>query len=198
MDRLNWPDCLGDLDAGVVVSVLALVVTLIALAFAILSFWWLNARRGEIEVARPISYVFSNTVRLRLPLAFFNTGAVALIVADLRVLVDSDGTREPMPWIAVLPNIRRSDAEGDVSEFATPFTVPGRGAHRVVVEFGDSLGWSPEPVSQHMLRVQAKVHPVDAWRDVGSFDWWAPPDAATMGLLLTYRNAAVQDPGRTS
>ena len=99
-------------------------------------------------------------------------------------------------WIAVLPNIRRSDAEGDVSEFATPFAVPGRGTHRVVAEFGDSRGWSPEPGSQHMLRVQAKVHPVDEWRDVGSFDWWAPSDAAMMGALATYRNAAVQDPGR--
>lgn len=184
MDWLEWPD---GVDAGVVVSVLALV-------FAVTSFWWLNARRGEIQVARPGSYVFASMVRLRLPLAFYNTGAVALIVVDLRVLVDTDDTRPPMPWIAVLPNIRRSGAEGDVSEFATPFAVPGRGTHRVVAEFGDSRGWSPEPSSRHMLRLQAKVHPADDWGDVTVFDWWAPPDRANMATFITYRNARQQEP----
>lgn len=187
MDWLGWLAWSDGLGAGAVVAALAL-------AFTIASFWWLNARRGKLQVARPGAYVFASRVRLRLPLAFYNTGAVALIVADLRLLVDNDDTREPMPWIAVLPNIRRSGAEGDVSEFATPFAVPGRGTHRVVAEFGDDRGWTPEPSSRHELRLQGRLHPRDEWRDLGLFDWWAPPDESKFGTFLTYRNAPIQDP----
>lgn len=73
-----------------VVAVLALLVTVLALLFAVGSFWWLNARRGHLEVARPRTYAFSKLVRLRLPLAFFNTGAAALVVADLQLVINEE------------------------------------------------------------------------------------------------------------
>ena len=60
----------------------ALLVSGLALAFAIASFWWLNARKGRLEAAAPASYAFADKVRLRLPLAFFNSGAKALIVTS--------------------------------------------------------------------------------------------------------------------
>jgi hypothetical protein len=47
------------------------------------SFWWLYARRGSLEVGQPGAYAFASKVRLRLPLAFYNTGARSLIVTDL-------------------------------------------------------------------------------------------------------------------
>jgi hypothetical protein len=58
----------------------ALGVSGLALAFTVASFWWLHARTGSLEAAAPRSYAFADKVRLRLPFAFFNTGAKALIV----------------------------------------------------------------------------------------------------------------------
>ena len=115
MDRLDW---LWDgVDAG--------SSGVLALLFTVLAFWVLNARRGSLQVARPGAYVFANRVRLRLPLAFYNTGAVALIVTDLRVALSGDDRRPPLPWIAVLPTMQRSGAE-DVSDFATPLGTGSR------------------------------------------------------------------------
>lgn len=182
MDWLKWPD---GLDAGILLGVLALV-------FTVASFWWLNARRGSLQLARPGAYVFADKVRLRLPLAFYNTGAVALVVSDLRVLVDTDDARDPLPWIAILPNMRPSGDEA--RDFATPFAVPGRGTRELVAEFGDGQGWLPEASSRHTLRVQAKVHPSQEWDDLATFDWWAPPPVAQTARIITYRNAPDQDP----
>jgi len=178
---VEWPD---GLDTGVVIGAFALF-------FTVASFWWLNARRGSLRVARPGAYVFADRVRLRLPLAFYNTGAVALIVADLRIVVETDDVREPLHWIAVLPSMGRSGDER--SDFATPFDVPGRGTRQLVAEFGDDKSWSPEPSSRHMLRLEAKVHPSDDWRDLAAFDWWAPPPTADVTRMITYRNSPDQE-----
>jgi len=180
VEWLEWPDWL---DAGVV-----------ALAFAVTSFWWINQRPGSVRIARPNSYVYASPriVRLRLPLAFYNSGAAARIVNDLRVCVETEGERGPLPWIATLPSMRRSGE--DVSNFATPFTVAGRSTREVLAEFGDGLGWTPQPSSCHVLRIEAKVHGRDRWRKVGRFDWWAPPLEAPLSRLKAYRNAPEQDP----
>lgn len=81
------------------VNLVAVLVAVLALVFTIASFWWLHARRGSLEVAPPRSYAFHEMVRLRLPLTFFNTGAVALIVSDLRlVVIENEASREPL-WL---------------------------------------------------------------------------------------------------
>jgi hypothetical protein len=55
----------------------AVGISVLALAFTVASFWWLHARRGALTATRPRAYAFLDRVRLRLPLAFFNTGAQA-------------------------------------------------------------------------------------------------------------------------
>jgi len=44
----------------------ALTVSVLALAFTILSFWWLHARKGSLTAAPPRTYAFVDKVRLRL------------------------------------------------------------------------------------------------------------------------------------
>jgi hypothetical protein len=164
----------------------ALAVSCFALAFAIASFWWLHARTGSLEAAAPRSYAFADKVRLRLPFAFFNTGATALIVTELRLLVGGvDG--EPLGWITTRGRLRPDVDDGFA--FAIPFAVAGRGTMEVIAEFGSNRKWSPEP-SQHRLQVQAKIHPSESWTDVVAFDWLAPPPGKDIGKYLTYANAA--------
>jgi hypothetical protein len=103
------------------VALVAIVVSLLALAFTIGSFWWLHARRGSLQAARPRSYAFAKKVRLRLPLALFNTGARALIVEDLRILADERRPRPPLEWITTRKVLRPEPDDGFA--FATPFAV---------------------------------------------------------------------------
>jgi hypothetical protein len=147
----------------------ALGVSGLALAFTIASFWWLYARTGSLEAAAPRSYAFADKVRLRLPFAFFNTGAKALIVTDLRLLVH-DPDREPLEWITTRSKLRPDSQDGFA--FATPFSVPGRGTKEVIAEFGNDHGWSPEPSSRHWIHLQARVHPSETWEDKSSRLTW--------------------------
>jgi hypothetical protein len=165
----------------------ALLVAGLALAFTVSSFWWLNARRGSLTAARPRTYAFANPaqLRLRLPLTFFNTGAKALIVGDLRVVLDDEPKRQPLEWITTRTALRPEAEDGFA--FATPFSVTGRNTKEVIAEFGDDLGWAPKAGSRHRLRLQAEIHPQDRWVDVVRFDWWAPPQEA-MGSYIAHRN----------
>ncbi len=167
----------------------ALAVSGLALGFTIASFWWLHARTGSLEAAAPRSYAFADKVRLRLPFAFFNSGAKALIVTDLRLLVD-DPDREPLGWITIRSKLRPDPQDGFA--FATPFSVPGRGTKEVIAEFGDDRRWSPEPSSRHRIRLQGRVHPSESWTNIVTFDWWAPPSSEAMSQYITYANAATQ------
>jgi hypothetical protein len=171
----------------VVVSVTALAVSLMALLFTIGSFWWLNARTGRLTATRPRAYAFANHVRLRLPLAFFNTGAKAMIVEDLQVVVDTDAERPPLRWDWTRAVLR--PAEDDGFAFATPFSDDGRSTKEVIAEFGDNQGWSPSPGSEHQLRLQAVIHPDEEWVDVAAFSWWAPPTTDVMDSYIAHRNA---------
>jgi hypothetical protein len=135
-------------------------------------------------VAQPHAYAFANKVRLRLPLAFYNTGARALIVADMRLVVEDEGSRV-FTWITTRSVLRPES--GDDFAYATPFAVAGRSTKEVVAEFGDEA-WSPTPGAMHRLRLEAVVHPGPAWVAITTFDWWGPPGDAQTSVYLTYRN----------
>jgi hypothetical protein len=167
------------MDAG-------LAVALLALGFTIASFWWLHAREGRLEAATPRTYAFTNKVRLRLPLAFFNTGAKSLIVSDLRVALADEPKRVPFEWITTRETLNTGTDDGHA--FATPFSVGGRSSREVIAEFGDDEGWWPPPGSKHRLRLQALIHSATDWVDVRTFDWWAPPSEELMGPYLVHRN----------
>jgi hypothetical protein len=78
-------------------AVAALVISLLALLFTLSSFWWLNARRGAIQAATPQGYAFVDGFRLRLPLALFNSGAVPLLITDLRIQICGVGYSHGRP-----------------------------------------------------------------------------------------------------
>jgi hypothetical protein len=173
----------------------ALAVSLLALAFTIGSFWWLHARPGSLTATRPRSYAFADKVRLRLPLAFFNTGAKALIVSDLRLVIEDEPARTPLGWITTRSKLRPESDDGFA--FATPFSVEGRGTKEVIAEFGDDLSWAPGPGSRHRVRLQAQIHPSEEWDDVVAFDWWAPTSADVMKQYIAHRNEPAKESDRS-
>jgi hypothetical protein len=164
---------------------MTILIAVLALLFTVASFWWLNARRGHLEVVRPRTYAFSKMVRLRLPLAFYNTGAVALIVADLRLVMNEEPPLA-LPWITARAVLRPEKDDGFA--YATPFSVQGRTTREVVAEFGADHEWSPSLGTRYRARLQAQVHPSGEWTDVLVFDWWTPPVDAVIDIYTVYRN----------
>ena len=173
-----------------------IVISLMALIFTVGSFWWLHARRGRLEVAWPRSYAFVAThlVRLRLPLAFYNSGARARVVADLRIVFPDDPERLPLRWITTRTVLRPGSDDGFA--FGTPFAVQGRATRELVAEFGeDPVSWLPEPLSVSRLRIEAQFHDNnDNWSELVTFDWWSPPTAELMRSYITHRNEFVGGP----
>lgn len=165
------------------VAIAALVISIFAFFFALGSFWWLNARRGSIQAATPQSYAFVEGFRLRLPLAFFNDGAIPLLVTDLRISISDVGH---FPWQTTRSTLRPSS--DDKHAFATPFSVQGRNTRELIAEFGDNHSWLPTPSSKHELRLEAKVHPKNSWEEVLIFDWWAPPREGLMTRYIAHHN----------
>jgi hypothetical protein len=164
----------------------AIGISVLALGFTIGSFWWLHARSGALTVSIPRTYAFADKPRLRLALVFFNTGARALIVDDLRVVIDGQPDRPALGWITTRSVLRPEPDDGFA--FATPFAVVGRGTREVVAEFGNDVAWAPIPCSRHRLRLQARLHPSEHWRDLAIFDWWAPPSEEVMKSYIAHRN----------
>lgn len=81
----------------------------------------------------------------------------------------------------------------DGHAFATPFAVEGRSTREVIAEFGDNDAWQPAPASRHQMRLEARVHPGEAWIAVVAFTWWAPPSGAATADYLAYRNEATAE-----
>jgi hypothetical protein len=111
-------------------TVAALAISLLALLFTLGSFWWLNARRGNIQAATPSNYAFVNGFRLRLPLALFNSGAVALLITDLRIQICGV---DYFPWQTTRSTLRPSS--DDDHAFGTPFSIKGRNTKELIAEF---------------------------------------------------------------
>lgn len=164
-----------------------IVLSIAALSFTLLSFWWLNARRGRMVVATPRTYAYGprqDGFRVRFPLALFNDGAVALIVTHMRIAI-SEG--EAQAWMTVRPTLRPG-GEDDAHAFATPFAVKGRDARELIAEFGSGPAWRPNPDAKHMVRLEAQIHPSDTWTEIARFIWWAPPEPERPNHIV-FRNA---------
>ena len=162
----------------------------LALVFTIAAFWWLNAGTGKLTVTAPRAYAFGGAgerLRLRLPFGFFNTGAVARIVADMRIVHVSEPKRPELRWVTTRDRLRPESEDGFA--YKVPFAVAGRGTTEVIAEFEPSAGldWSPPSGVTHRLALQAQVHPEDEWVTLVTFDWWAPPEAKR-GQYLAHRN----------
>jgi len=88
----------------------AVIITACALLFTVASFWWLNLRRGHLKSFEPHSfaaYIALNMIRIRFPFVFHNTGAVPIVVQNLRIRFLDEPSAAPLPWVATRSHINR-------------------------------------------------------------------------------------------
>jgi hypothetical protein len=178
------------------VTYAAVAISVAALLFAVGSFWWLNAREGSITATKPRAFAFGGSgerMRLRFPFGFFNDGAKAFLVADLRVLLDAEHEQPSLRWVTTRDRLRPESDDGFA--YAVPFSILGRSTTHLVAEFQPEadLDWSPKAAVAHRLRLQGQIHPSDDWVDLVAFDWWAPPEASR-GQHIAYRNEPGAEP----
>jgi hypothetical protein len=169
----------------VVVAVCAVTVSTLALAFTVLAFWWLNARRGKLRAYRPHSFAADLTVGellFTLPLVFHNDGAAPIVVQDLRLRLDKGDEQmrqeqrpsdEPAPrplrlwWRASRPAVQ---PEPGTRPMPAAFPVDGRKAVQMFIEFGLRQPPYVPRSGPYLATVEAKLGHSGAWVDLSAFD----------------------------
>jgi hypothetical protein len=169
-----------------------LVVSVAALLFTVVSFWWLQARRGRLVSYVPLAYAgyFNpSAFRLRLPLTIYNNGARTLVLTNLRlVFLDDDMA---IPVISFRKTLK--PLTDDVADFAHPFAVSGRATESRFIEFGSDL-WSPALDKTCRVRVDGRTGSDDVWSELVVMEFVLPPPSKADRYLAHRRDPADDTP----
>lgn len=166
------------------------IISISALLFTITSFWWLQARRGRLTcfpVQTFSGYLKRDGAALRIPLSIFNSGAMPLVVTDLRLRLVPPAGDDVRMHFRTLRRSLRTDAD-DEQDFAHAYSVGGRSVDTRMVEF--AMHVTPAPLlSGHpvVAVVEAQIGDRDEWVGLGRF----PMHVETMahpGNYITYSN----------
>lgn len=119
----------------------SIFIALAAVLFTIGSFWWIHARRGSLRSFPPqtfAGYLQQDSAAIRLPLSIFNTGAVPIVVTDLRLRLEPTQGDELLMHCRTFRRSLTPEAD-DVEDFAHPWSVPGRTVVSKHVEFASTV-----------------------------------------------------------
>jgi hypothetical protein len=117
----------------------SVLIACMALAFAVGSFWWLNARQGRLQSFEPHSFAVgiqqaTLVVLLRFPLVLYNTGAKPIVIQNMRLsFPEEPHSVLPLPWRTTRSHIKPTSDDGHA--FPVVFSVPSRTAHQMFIEF---------------------------------------------------------------
>src|SRR5215216_5408341 len=118
-------------------SLVGPAIALMALIFTVASFWWLQARQGNLRSYEPHTFGFyrqPNKVRLRFPLVFYNTGPKPIVVQDMRLSFPEQSGVTPIEWRTSRSQLMPDTDDG--AQLPAVFSVPGRQAQQHFIEFG--------------------------------------------------------------
>lgn len=167
----NWTEVLTSMqiDSSLVISILALLFTLY-------SFWWMNWRKGKLRVSYIKHYGIHNSVNklyLELPLVFFNTGAMPVIIESLRlVLLDKDGIQKHLHFNA----IRTELGENKGRYVATPFSINKGDSKKIVCEFQKNPSEVVFHRGNYLLILEAKYYHSKNWKKLKTFEISIPEE----------------------
>lgn len=175
------------------VPVAAFLLTLLAVAFTIGSFWWMQLRRGRLEVSDPSSFAMSSSPTLfvlRLPMTIRNTGAKTLVIEDMRLRFTDRIQPLPLPWRRVMSHLRPDTNE--TAALPSPVVLAGRSAVVLFAEFGAPMASSDYPGNGvHQVQIEAVVADRKGWQDLKRFGLRVEVRDPSMLLsYLAYPNTA--------
>jgi hypothetical protein len=166
----------GDGERKAIVSIfiafLSLLIACLAVAFTIGSFWWLHARQGSLKSFEPHTFAAAATPqqsRLRLPLVLFNTGAAPIVVQDMRLRFPGD--QSPiLPWVTTRSHL--GQASDDTWDFPAVFSVLGRTAQQMFIEFGGSFAGGV-PADDCQAQIDVRLGHREGWDHLITFTFRA-------------------------
>jgi len=154
----------------------AALVAACALAFTIVSFWWLHARQGRLNAWEPLTFsgaVTPSQSRLRFPVVVYNTGAKPIIVRDLRLsFLDEPMATMPLPWTSLRSHLRPEQDDG--LKMPAVFAVSGRTALQLFIEFGTSKPRYLVPEARtYRVSIEVLLGHKTEWCPLVTFAWHA-------------------------
>jgi hypothetical protein len=171
----------------------ALLISTLALLFTIFSFWWMNWRRGKLIIGKPNSFAASsqgenNLLLVQLPLIFYNSGALAHVVQNLRLTLKQDKRKSA---ILYFNNTLDSLASNDGREWARQFAVNARSAYSSVFVFQRRPGQFVFSTGKVTAILEGKINNSDKWQVLLSFELYTPETIIgnlNNNVLLVYDN----------
>lgn len=169
------------------IALLSAFIACLALAFTVGTFWWLNARQGQIKCFEPHSFATVATPtqsKVRFPLVLYNTGAKPIVVQDMRLWFPGLQSRV-LPWSTTRSQLMPAPA--DRTDLPAAFSIPGRTAQQSFIEFGGPFAGGV-PVSDCHAQIDVKLGHRNGWDRLIAFTFWGTsieyPDS-----YLAYRNS---------
>jgi len=167
-----------------------IVIAVLALAFTMGTFWWMNWRRGKLLVGPPRSFAGTQdplVLLFHLPFVFYNPAPTPIVVLNLRIAFPKEPDQEPISFIATVGKIANTDERA----FATQFIVRGRDAVSLVGDFQRRPGGSTLTMGTHTAQVQAWLLGGTKWIPLADFALRI--NRPLTGSLLTFDNMAEDD-----
>jgi len=148
----------------------ALIISISALIFTIFSFWWMNWRKGKLQIGTPRSYAAFGSLEgrmvLEFPFVFFNDGPLPIIVQNLRLIFSQEIEKHPLNFIATVKKLGKDEER----TFATQFPVRGREALLLICEFQREPGGMVFESQLYPMELQAKLGNNKKWKKICSFN----------------------------
>ncbi len=169
-----------------------LLVSALALIFTVGSFWWIQVRRGHLKGYAPHSFAAfvngASTLFLRFPVVIYNTGAIPIIVLDLRLrFPDVPRALTPLRWRTSRSQLTPAPNDGEA--YPGAFAIAGRSAEQRFIEFGGPWpGFEMRPGSAYRCRIEVKLGHNEKWEELVDFRL-ALPRMMTPGTNTTYSNS---------
>ena len=148
----------------------AIFISILALLFTIFSFWWMNWRRGEIRLGSNLrSYAAcasNNKLRIDLPLIFFNSGAVPLVVENLRLYFPK--ISEDDKYLSFTATVAKLGTD-EGRAFARPFSIHGGDVVEMICEFHSTKTSFKFQEGEYKFEIQSLLGHKKEWETLNEY-----------------------------
>lgn len=167
----------------------AIIISIAALAFTIVSFWWMNWHKGKLIVGPPRSFALASPgedqiLIVQLPLVFYNNGAATQVVQNLRMTLEQNGKKSS---ILDFNNTVSDLASGGDRQWAKQFAIEGRKAYSSIFVFQRTPGKFVPSLGKCTARLEVKLYDDMEWMTLLVFDLNIKK-TDNLNCLLTYDN----------